>query len=113
MLVYFTHFIIVIPTICSAWDEGRQRPRCSPVQVFNSGIRALTTDETGAVWAGSAKGEVKCLRLEGLHQDGAVLGTELRVLGSLQHTGSGNPELSAANPIGRLKILDLFPLFLA
>lgn len=41
------------------WDEAQREPLCEPLQAFNSHVRALTTDETGAAWVGSDKGNVK------------------------------------------------------
>jgi hypothetical protein len=68
--------------------------------VCNAPIRAIATDETGAAWVGSSRGDVKCVRAEGLHADASVLGMQLRLLGALQHTGSGSPEVSASNQAG-------------
>ena len=47
------------------------------------------------MWAGSDKGNVKCLRLEDIHKDGATLGTQLVVKGQLKWAGPGMPDVAS------------------
>jgi hypothetical protein len=69
----------MVRVFCRAWDEVQRVPLCEPIQVFNSAVRALTTDEAGLAWAGSESGKVKCLSLEDVVRDGARISEALVV----------------------------------
>ncbi|WPT17579.1 Putative serine/threonine-protein kinase drkA [Picochlorum sp. SENEW3] len=84
----------------TAWNVHSQKPYCKPIKASNGMIKALTSDENGAAWVGSDKGDVRRVLLrEQLTDAGEVLGYELVLAGALKHSGTGTPDISASHKV--------------
>ncbi len=84
----------------TAWNVHSQKPYCKPVKASSGMIKALTSDESGAAWVGSDKGDVRRVLLrEQLTEAGEVLGYELVLAGALKHSGTGTPDISASHKV--------------
>jgi hypothetical protein len=80
-----------------AWKEDEKKALCAGARACSSSVRIITTDETGMVWVGSEKGDVRRL---GLIPRAGSAGFELQMHRYLRHTGAGVPERSASANIG-------------
>jgi hypothetical protein len=83
-----------------AWKEEEKKALCAGARACSSSVRVITTDETGMVWVGSEKGDVRRL---GLIAGSGVSGFELQLHRHLRHTGAGVPERSASANIGKIE----------
>jgi ligand-binding sensor domain-containing protein len=81
-----------------AWKEDEKKALCAGARACSCSVRVITTDETGMVWVGSEKGDVRRLGLVSRAGSG---GFELQMHRHLRHTGAGIPERSASANIGK------------
>jgi hypothetical protein len=87
-----------------AWKEDEKKVICDGARACSSSVRVISTDETGMVWAGSEKGDVRRL---GLMSRSGSSGFELQMHRHLRHTGAGVPERSASANIGKKRDLKI------
>lgn len=87
------------------WDALKRTLYCS-TKACTSVIKTITTDESGLAWVGTEKGHVRRVLLSRqITDDGSIVGHELTGVGTLKHTGTGNPEISSSADLGTVVFL--------